>query len=55
MAGTEDGLIYLWDAFSAIKDKGILLKKTEIPSDSIFSVKFLSSKQFEGFVYLTYV
>ena len=56
LAGTEDGLIYLWDAFSAIKDKSILLNKTELPSDSIFSVKFLRSKQFEGlkrFVCLT--
>ena len=56
LAGTEDGLIYLWDAFSAIKDKRILLNKTELPSDSIFSVKFLRSKQFEGlkrFVCLT--
>jgi hypothetical protein len=56
LAGTEDGFLYLWDAFSAIKDKRILLNKTELPSDSIFSVKFLRSKQFEGlkrFVCLT--
>ena len=56
LAGTENGFIYLWDAFSAIKDKRILLNKTELPSDSIFSVKFLRSKQFEGlkrFVCLT--
>ena len=56
LAGTENGFIYLWDAFSAIKDKRVLLNKTELPSDSIFSVKFLRSKQFEGlkrFVCLT--
>ena len=56
LAGSENGVIYLWDAFSAIKDKRILLNKSEIPSDSIFSVKFLRSKQFEGlkrFVCLT--
>ena len=56
LAGTENGYIYLWDAFSAIKDKRILLNKSELPSDSIFSVKFLRSKQFEGlkrFVCLT--
>ena len=56
LAGSENGIIYLWDAFSAIKDKRILLNKSEIPSDSIFSVKFLRSKQFEGlkrFVCLT--
>lgn len=56
LAGSENGFIYLWDAFSAIKDKRILLNKTELPSDSIFSVKFLRSKQFEGlkrFVCLT--
>ena len=56
LSGTENGFIYLWDAFSAIKDKRILLNKTELPSDSIFSVKFLRSKQFEGlkrFVCLT--
>ena len=56
LSGTENGFIYLWDAFSAIKDKRILLNRTELPSDSIFSVKFLRSKQFEGlkrFVCLT--
>ena len=56
LAGSENGFIYLWDAFSAIKDKRILLNKSELPSDSIFSVKFLRSKQFEGlkrFVCLT--
>ena len=56
LAGTENGFIYLWDAFSAIKDKRVLLNKTDLPSDSIFSVKFLRSKQFEGlkrFVCLT--
>ena len=56
LTGTENGFIYLWDAFSAIKDKRVLLNKTELPSDSIFSVKFLRSKQFEGlkrFVCLT--
>ena len=56
ISGTEDGFVYLWDAFLAIKDKNVLLNKTEIPSDSIFSVKFLKSKQFENlqrFVCLT--
>ena len=56
LVGSENGSIYLWDAFSAIKDKRTLLNKTELPSDSIFSVKFLRSKQFEGlkrFVCLT--
>ena len=56
LAGSENGFIYLWDAFSAIKDKRILLNKSELPSDSIFSVKFLRSKQFVGlkrFVCLT--
>ena len=56
LAGGENGFIYLWDAFSAIKDKRILLNKSELPADSIFSVKFLRSKQFEGlkrFVCLT--
>ena len=56
LSGSENGYIYLWDAFSAIKDKRILLNKSELPSDSIFSVKFLRSKQFEGlkrFVCLT--
>ena len=56
LVGSENGYLYLWDAFSAIKDKRILFNKTELPSDSIFSVKFLRSKQFEGlkrFVCLT--
>ena len=45
LEGTEKGIIYLWDAFQAIKEKKLLYQKETI-GDNIFSCKFIKTKQF---------
>ena len=45
LEGTEEGNIFLWDAFLANKNKKILYKK-EKQDEGIFSLKFVKTKQF---------
>lgn len=48
LSGNENGVVYLWDAFLAMKDKCILISKQRISVSGIFSVKFLKTKQFQN-------
>ena len=55
LEGTIKGNIYLWDAFQAIKEKKMLYKK-EVIGDTIFSCKFIKTKQFgniQKFIFIT--
>ena len=55
LEGTTKGNIYLWDAFQAIKEKKLLYKK-EVIGDTIFSCKFIKTKQFgniQKFIFIT--
>ena len=45
LEGTEKGNLYLWDAFQAMKEKKLLYKKETI-GDTIFSCKFIKTRQF---------
>lgn len=47
LSGNENGYIYLWDAFSAIKGIRKLLTKEKLSIGGIYSSKFLELKQFE--------
>ena len=56
LSGSENGNIYLWDAFSAIKGKVNLFTKSHISFGGILSIKFLKLKQFfnlQRFITLT--
>ena len=48
LTGNENGTIYLWDAFMAMKEKRVLFTKEHISFSGILSLKFLRTKQFQN-------
>lgn len=48
ISGNENGNIYLWDAFSAVKEKESLLTKLHISFSGVLGLKFLRTKQFQN-------
>lgn len=56
LSGNENGTIYLWDAFMAMKEERILFTKEHVSYSGVLSLKFLKTKQFqnlERFICLT--
>ncbi|MCQ2820964.1 MAG: hypothetical protein MJ252_27210, partial [archaeon] len=56
LSGNENGFIYLWDAFAAMKQKRVLIYKEHISLSGILSLKFIRTEQFQDlgrFIVLT--